>query len=189
MPRRPERCVFYDKESGRRCRRNGTGTPPLCQMCRDALDQREQSPFAEIFGSILSGKRPSQRSVEDAIRDVTENVFGKRMSKEQIDELLSRARAAATGAGAGGSSSQSSSDSSGARSSTRKEQERSEAEKAREISRARRILGFTAMEPLTVDTVKKRYRELARKHHPDMGGSTAKMAELNRAMEILTGPG
>lgn len=187
MPsKRPERCVFHDPEAGRRCRRNGTGTPPLCQAHRDVLDQREESPFAEILGSILTGRRPSQRSVEDAIRDFTQNVFGKRMSKAELDELLSRARAAATGATAG--SSQSSSSSSDARSSER-DRERSEVEKARLVSKARRTLGFTATEPLTRDGVKKRYRELARKHHPDMGGSTAKMAELNRAMEILTGPG
>lgn len=39
------------------------------------------------------------------------------------------------------------------------------------------------------DTLKKRFRELARKHHPDVGGDVRKMADINRAVEILSGPG
>lgn len=186
-PRRPSRCVFYDPDTGRRCRRNGTGDPPLCQECRDHLDAREESPIADIFASIFRGERPSQRSVEDAIRSMTESLFGKKMSQAQIDELMARARAAAAGTSSSSSASGGSA-SSGARSSRQADpRESAEAQKARDISKARRTLGFKATEPLTKDQVKKRFRELARKHHPDMGGSTEKMAELNRAMEILLG--
>ena len=35
--------------------------------------------------------------------------------------------------------------------------------------------------------IKERYRELARKHHPDNGGDAHRMQQINRAMEILKG--
>jgi curved DNA-binding protein CbpA len=36
----------------------------------------------------------------------------------------------------------------------------------------------------TVDQVKTRYRDLARKHHPDLGGDTATMQQINAEYEI-----
>jgi len=53
----------------------------------------------------------------------------------------------------------------------------------------RTVLGFSPGERLTTDMVKKRHRELARQHHPDMGGSTAKMQEINRAVDELMSSG
>lgn len=53
--------------------------------------------------------------------------------------------------------------------------------------RARQVLGFAASEPLTVDSVRKRHRELAKKHHPDRGGQLAKMQEVNAAVDVLMG--
>ena len=50
---------------------------------------------------------------------------------------------------------------------------------------ARRVLGFTPSEPLTVKMVAKRRREMARKNHPDAGGSAEKMAAVNRAADLL----
>lgn len=190
MPsRRADQCSYYEEiEDGRRrrCRRNGTGNPPLCQRHQDELDTRDQSPIANVISSLFQGKRPSQRDVESAVRSTMEGLFGKRMSEAEMAELLARARAAARGhAGSPGSSSGPSSD---ARSQAR-DRERAEAEKAREVSWARRTLGFTAREPLDGDTIKRRFRELARKHHPDVGGDVRKMADINRAVEILSGPG
>jgi hypothetical protein len=186
MPPRPDQCVFYDPDTKRRCRRNGTGSPALCQMHRDELDEESGSmPFAEILGSVLRGKRPSQQAVEDATRTVLEGVFGRTPTVDELRQIFERARAQGAAAPPGSSSSQSSG--SGARSSSAREQDQAEAEKARQVSWARRTLGYTAKEPLTKDAVKKRFRELAMKHHPDRGGSTAKMADLNRAMEILVG--
>lgn len=190
MPsRRTEQCVFYDPETKRRCRRNGTGSPPLCQRCRDELDEREKSPFAEILGSLFMGRRPSQRSVEEAVRTAMEGLSGKRMSDGEFQDLFAKARAAAASRGQSPPSGSSSSSGSGARSQSTREQERDEAERARQISWARRTLGFTAKESLDEATIKKRFRAMALKHHPDRGGSTAKMAELNRAVEILSAPG
>jgi hypothetical protein len=51
---------------------------------------------------------------------------------------------------------------------------------------ARRIMGFKPGQVLTLDQVKKKYRELAMKHHPDRGGDPAKMVAINRANDALT---
>jgi len=53
----------------------------------------------------------------------------------------------------------------------------------------RSVLGFAPGERLTTDMVKKRHRELARQHHPDVGGETAKMQEINIAVDTLMASG
>ena len=40
----------------------------------------------------------------------------------------------------------------------------------------------------TEDEIKKAYRRLAAKHHPDRGGNTAKFQEIQSAYETLTDP-
>lgn len=50
---------------------------------------------------------------------------------------------------------------------------------------ARRTMGFTSSEVLLEDDVKKRLRELAKKHHPDRGGKAATMAKINDAADVL----
>lgn len=69
-----------------------------------------------------------------------------------------------------------------------RQQNREARAKAGEISRARRVLGFTAKEPVTREQVKARQRELARKHHPDRGGSVERMQQINWAVDILLRP-
>ena len=49
---------------------------------------------------------------------------------------------------------------------------------------ARKVMGF-APGPLTQEQIKKRYRELAKKFHPDKGGDQAKMVLINRARDAL----
>ena len=53
------------------------------------------------------------------------------------------------------------------------------------IPTARTIMHFGADEPLTKEKISKRRRELAAICHPDKGGSTRAMAQLNRAAELL----
>jgi hypothetical protein len=50
---------------------------------------------------------------------------------------------------------------------------------------ARRVLGFSDLESLTEEAVKERRRKLAKKHHPDHGGSVAMMARINDAADVL----
>ena len=47
------------------------------------------------------------------------------------------------------------------------------------------VLGFTPGQKVTEAEVKARHRELARKHHPDKGGSVARMQEINAAVDQL----
>ena len=41
-------------------------------------------------------------------------------------------------------------------------------------------------EPVDYPTIKRRYRQLAMRHHPDRGGNHVRLQELNRAMAVLT---
>jgi len=47
----------------------------------------------------------------------------------------------------------------------------------------REVLGFASGEPVTVDAVRAQHFALAKRHHPDMGGSTERMREINVAVE------
>ena len=50
-----------------------------------------------------------------------------------------------------------------------------------------RLLGLLGLPPLaTLADIKKRFRELAKRHHPDHGGDAEKFMELMRAYEQLT---
>ena len=51
---------------------------------------------------------------------------------------------------------------------------------------ALRCLGLDDSDSLTWRDIKKRYRELAHKMHPDRGGSSEKFIELREAYEVLT---
>lgn len=50
---------------------------------------------------------------------------------------------------------------------------------------ARKTLGIAAQVELTKDVIKERQRKLARKHHPDRGGSLERMQAINAAADIL----
>jgi hypothetical protein len=54
---------------------------------------------------------------------------------------------------------------------------------------ARQELGFQPREPLVAADVEQRRKQLARKHHPDLGGSVARMASINQAADLLLEPG
>lgn len=54
------------------------------------------------------------------------------------------------------------------------------------IAKAKVALGFAAGEPVTLEQIKKRQRELARRYHPDRpGGSLEKMQLVNSAVDLL----
>jgi len=52
-----------------------------------------------------------------------------------------------------------------------------------EIEKSLEILGLPKL--ITKDDIKKRYRYLAKRHHPDRGGSTDKMEEISSAYRLL----
>lgn len=45
------------------------------------------------------------------------------------------------------------------------------------------VLGLK--EPVSLIEVEQRYRQLAMKHHPDRGGDTVRLAEINHAVDVL----
>ena len=55
-----------------------------------------------------------------------------------------------------------------------------------DLARARKVLGFKPNDKITKDELRKQYRKLALKFHPDRkGGSATKMAELNHSRDVL----
>lgn len=53
------------------------------------------------------------------------------------------------------------------------------------ILAARQVLGFTKNDKLHIDGIKQRRRELAQRHHPDRGGDSEKLKDINAAADIL----
>lgn len=54
---------------------------------------------------------------------------------------------------------------------------------AKEINRALEILELPKF--ITQNDIKKQYRFLAKKYHPDLGGDVQKMEEINHAYRLL----
>lgn len=59
------------------------------------------------------------------------------------------------------------------------------AQRAKDAARARQILGFGPGDKITRDVLKQRFRQLAKKHHPDIGGSPERMKEVTWANDVL----
>lgn len=186
--RRTNQCVVFDEDTGRRCRKSGQGDPSMCKRHRD--DLQIPSPLGQVFDAVIHGRSPSPNAVADAMFGVVEGFLGRKLTADE------RARATSVGGGvftgSGSRSSRSSSESSDAH----RAQEAEARARASEIGRARRTLGFGARDQITPEILKARYRELARKWHPDryvgdpakQKAATSRMAEINAAMEILQKP-
>ncbi len=68
----------------------------------------------------------------------------------------------------------------------RAQEQDSEAERAKKArANACAILGLDATMTLTPDLIKEAKRRLAKKHHPDRGGSPERMAAINDAADVL----
>jgi hypothetical protein len=64
-----------------------------------------------------------------------------------------------------------------------------ELELKRALLLARQELGFEPRAPLSVADVERRRKDLARKHHPDLGGDVARMSRINQAADLLVAKG
>lgn len=172
MPPKKPRCAFV--EDGRQCRRNGITFPgtPLCAVHQAVVEAEAARPvrpgekLAGILGRAFRGQKISDEQLFAGIEDVV-NIF-------------TRPRAAAA-------------EPAPSRSTVEEWFRRHQAQHPPPPPRPkpapgpdpRVVLGFAPGQKLTAEQVKKRFRELARKHHPDRGGSLAKMQELNLAMDAL----
>lgn len=54
-----------------------------------------------------------------------------------------------------------------------------------ELEAALTVFGFSVHDQLTMGQIKRRHRELSRKHHPDLQGEAHHMQDLNAAAAIL----
>ncbi len=193
-------CVFT--EGKRRCRRRGTGNPALCEPHRAALDvvAGRQGGFGEQLGTlldtVLSGRKPTAAQVDRTMASLASSVLRRPVTVEEFRQTRQQVQRGQWDAVAGQvrSSASGRSPSAPPPGPDPAEQQRQQAEahaksqaKARlhDIAYARKILGIGPRTVLTEDLIKTQQRVMARKHHPDRGGSTQAMQDVNHAVEIL----
>lgn len=195
---RPDRCAF--SEGGRRCIRNAAaGTnPPLCNthvVVVAGMGRPQQgSKVAEVIDNFLSGGRVTREQLEDAANEI----FG---SWGIGGNIAGGYYPPADGQGAGqqrgargGPASPGFRPPFGFRpppgwpfgQQAEPEEDPQFAELEAKVKQARVVLGFAATEPIDRDKLKKRYRELAMRHHPDRpGGDRTKMEQINAAKDLI----
>jgi hypothetical protein len=162
-PRRTRRCSY--REGNRRCPYDGDGQPILCRAHRIAVAEasRPKAPLEVLLGSLgdlLAGNRVDA----DATIGAATSFFGQ-WSEQRSAQIPGRP----------------------AEWTYRPPGRRPQPEDPDvEVQRvARSVMGFTDKETLTVEQVKDRKRVLAKRHHPDRGGSVEMMARINDAADVL----
>lgn len=169
------RCAYV--ENGKRCPRAGTGNPPLCEPHKIVLESeatrtaRPGEKLVGLLGRVLRGQKITDDHLYAGIEDAVD-MFQRSPS---LDALRAQAQ-------------------------ERLRQQAQQWQRQRpgarppppprgpnpaDLEHARDVLGFPVNKKLTAEDIKKRHRELARKHHPDRGGSVARMQEINAAVDRL----
>lgn len=187
--RRAAQCVYT--EGNRRCKRSGTGNPPLCHPHKIAFAETAKAAEPRKFGAgiadllerVVNGRKINRKVLEDVAEDVAWWVNSGAAAQQPSPDA----------GGHGGRSGPFRPPSGfpfppGWRPAAPKPPpvDPRIADKKRAKLRARIVLGFTPTEAITADLVKERRKALARAHHPDKkGGSTQKMQEINGAADIL----
>lgn len=186
--RRVDQCCY--SESGRRCRRSATGNPPLCNPHKIAVAEqvrREVEPAGagsgvyELFDRIVTGRKVSRKVFEEAAGDVA--AWWERYQAETAatdcdpppqrpvgparwwDPLVKTAQHAQRA--------------------RQPPVDPRVLELKQRRARARVTLGLSQSDKPTETELNKLRRDLARKHHPDRGGSASKMQEINDAVDVL----
>lgn len=173
---RSSQCVY--KESGRRCRRSGTGEPPICaahQIAFAEAAQQQQRPargaIYDLFESVLLGKKVTRKKAEkawgefgqildDTIRTQVPNFVPPPGFQPPPNWMPRQAQPPP--------------------------EDPQVLEAKREFAAAKRLLGFADTQPITADDVRERKKQLARKYHPDRpGGSLETMQKINAACDVL----
>lgn len=181
----PRRLTCAYVEGDRRCRRAGSGNPPICSVHRLALESEAAQPerpgarLGKMIARVLRGQRISDdmlhAGLEDLV-DVATRVASERQTPTPGASPWWAPIIPDPEVGHG----------------TQQEprrvpprQERRRASPQPTGPDPRIVLGFAAGQKVTAEEVKKRHRDLARKHHPDRGGSVAKMQEINAAVDQI----
>ncbi len=173
--RRQPRCAYVER--GQRCKRAGDGNPPLCEAHRIVLEaeaarpQRPGEKIVGLLGRVFRGQKVNDDHLYAGIEDFVD-MFS-RLPSDPPHNPLEAARARA-------------------RDFLRRAQAQAgqvppppPRPKKPAGPDPRVVLGFAAGQKITAELVKKRHRELARKHHPDRGGSLQKMQEINQAVDAI----
>lgn len=190
--KRFERCVF--KDGGRRCVRNGTRSstnePPLCNACRIALAaaaaqaqaapaRRAATAVGSIVDDFLHGRPFDPSHIKSAINDFAWGMGGG-FTDFRPDIADGPPWSPSSAAPSQGADHRSSPWHREAPPPPPPQDDQRIAERA-----ARKILGFGPSEVITKEILKVRQRTLAMRHHPDRGGSVARMQQINSAVDVL----
>lgn len=175
-------CVFV--ENGRRCRRNGSGTPSVCKAHQIAFAKASAPPargdaIRGFFEDLVSGGRPSKKKQRAAFNDLRDIVRDYTESQQARPAPPRPHRHASPAAHVPHEQEQQ-------RPPPRRE---SVAEANARFLNAKKILGFAESEPITAEMVKDRRRQLAKKFHPDLHpGEADKLSAINAAADELLRP-
>lgn len=186
MPPGSKRCTY--KEGTRRCPYDGEGDPLLCKAHHMAImaAARVKPPARVLLESLndwLSGNPINREATIGAAEDFL---------SQWVGNLGGEYRPDMTGGGSEDSVHRRAQPGSRPwnwniphRSSQRPEPPDPQRDLIRARQAARQVMGFGPEEPLDETKIKARHRELVKKHHPDRGGSTRKMAIINAARDVL----
>lgn len=182
------RCAF--KEGGRRCPRNGHGSPPFCRPHQLAMMEaaRPRSPvdvITESFVNFLSGKPVNREATIGAAENLYDQWRGMGADYRPDVGAGESESSAHRRARNGQQQQQSWADAFGGQRQARPQVNPEEEALARARAAARQVMGFAAGQVLSGDDIRDRKRSLAKKHHPDRGGSAQKMAAVNDAADVL----
>lgn len=120
---------------------------------------------------VLLRQRARIRELENAVETARLNIFWTEIALRRANNELSRLRSETFRASANWRAER-----------AHEQYRRAYAEaQARAHRDWRDVLGFPESERPSRHAINKRYRELAKKHHPDAGGDATKMAKLNTA--------
>lgn len=155
--------------------RSGHGNPSVCQAHEVAFRQASEAPprrgeaIFDFFERVISGERVSSKNKRAAMNDLRGVVndwvrqgvsVPPPQTPRQPQQRPPRTRRAPPPVDP-------------------------MAEVQRKFTAAKLELGFAADQQITEDMVNQRRKELARRHHPDRGGSVDKMATINAAADFI----
>jgi len=187
MPRATvPRCTY--KEGSRRCPMDGSGSPPLCDPHRMALAEASRPrPPARVLLDSLTDWLQGNPINRDATLGAAEAFLN-----QWVAGIGGNYRPDIAGVSENGAHRRAQSGTDRPWNwnipHTRQRQQPPhdpDAELRKARAAARQVLGFGPTEALNVDMIKARHRQLAKKHHPDRGGSNRKMETINLARDVL----
>lgn len=187
----PARCAY--KEGRQRCIRNTTGRSPYCRAHElviqgEVAKAETKGSLADIAATALRDLFAGKKIDRDKIaQDLTDAIWESGGSfgefRPDIGDLdwekmfeQARARVGAARGGGGHHGQQ-----------RHPPPPAPDLEARRAIQQARATLGFGPTDVISKDMLKARHRELAKRHHPDKGGSLDRMQVINSAVDLIAG--